>query len=673
MRWGGADGRIFLAGLALRIVLLALVVPVAHIEVTMPLMLGVLPAMGGSIGAGGFAGGLPDLILIAPLVGLGDLIGAPLLMLKLTILGLDVVAYLQLRRLAGEERRDEVLALFWLSPLSIVLTYWTGALAGVALMALLGGFVLLQRRRYRAAGVAFGMAVASCPALLLLAPLIALFGASLRRIRPGAVSLLGALAITIGAFLLAPMLAPGFREMVLASPAVVGLIALQLPIGGGVGIALLPLVIATLLYATWRVRLLTDHLLFALVGVGLMAIIALAGAPPAVACIAIPFAATHAAYAERSGRALLVAFSAAVIAWHGTFGPGGIAPGGWSPTMPDLIDGDSVLPTVLMTAVAISALVFGVQALARGVLRSTAFRAARRTIAIGVAGDSGAGKDTLADGLAGLFGPRLVTGISGDDYHLWDRNKPMWRAMTHLNPQANDLALFGRNVQALIDRRWVRARHYDHRDGRMTKPLLVPAGEIIIASGLHALLSPSLNAQFDLRLYLDMDEDLRRFLKINRDVHVRGHPIERVIASIERRYGDAVSYVHPQRDHADLVIRLEPRDRNVLAHAPRIDRVGLRLVVEARAGISMEGVTRELVSIAGMQAILLPRASGASRLIVEGEPDTHDVATIAHRLAPEVCELLASAPAWEPGLKGVMQLVMLDQLEQIRHHRSAPQ
>jgi hypothetical protein len=33
-------------------------------------------------------------------------------------------------------------------------------------------------------------------------------------------------------------------------------------------------------------------------------------------------------------------------------------------------------------------------------------------------------------------------------------------------------------------------------------------------------------------------------------------------------------------------------------------------------------------------------------------------------------ELLGNRPDWQAGLKGVMQLIMLDQLEQVRQRRS---
>ena len=57
----------------------------------------------------------------------------------------------------------------------------------------------------------------------------------------------------------------------------------------------------------------------------------------------------------------------------------------------------------------------------------------RRPFVIGISGDSGSGKDTFANSIEGLFGKHSVTKLSGDDYHLWDRKKPIWQAMTHLN------------------------------------------------------------------------------------------------------------------------------------------------------------------------------------------------------------------------------------------------
>ena len=79
------------------------------------------------------------------------------------------------------------------------------------------------------------------------------------------------------------------------------------------------------------------------------------------------------------------------------------------------------------------------------------FRLSRKPFVIGIAGDSGSGKDTLNDAITDLFGTNAVASLSGDDYHLWDRNKPSWQAMTHLNPMANDLERYANDLVSLID------------------------------------------------------------------------------------------------------------------------------------------------------------------------------------------------------------------------------
>jgi len=59
------------------------------------------------------------------------------------------------------------------------------------------------------------------------------------------------------------------------------------------------------------------------------------------------------------------------------------------------------------------------------VSRNDYFRLSRRPFVIGIAGDSGSRKDTLSKSLEVLFGTHSVATLSGDDYHLWDRQKPI--------------------------------------------------------------------------------------------------------------------------------------------------------------------------------------------------------------------------------------------------------
>ena len=169
------------------------------------------------------------------------------------------------------------------------------------------------------------------------------------------------------------------------------------------------------------------------------------------------------------------------------------------------------------------------------VTKNDYFRLSQKPFGIGIAGDSGSGKDTTAEMLTGLFGSHSVSHLSGDSYHLWDRKKPMWKVMTHLNPMANDLDRFSQDLISLSDGKSIRIRDYNHSSGKMTKEKLLKSNDFIIASGLHTLYLPVLRDCYNLAIYLDMDEELRQFYKLQRDTKDRGHSSKDVDKSIENR------------------------------------------------------------------------------------------------------------------------------------------
>lgn len=667
--------RLFVTGLALRLVLVGLILPLHHLAISVPILtLG--PDV--SLGVAGLPApvdgvadiGLVEWIFFTALVRVADLVGFAPLGLMAGVVALDIANYLLLRHFSGDERRDEVAALYWLSPLGLFVVYWVGTLAILAVTVVLGAFAALRKRDNLAAGVLVGLAILDRPVLILLLPIVLLFVRAQLRLRPGAQRIIaaGAAVIVTGAAL---ALAVGVPSSLLGLSDFEAVLSTRLSDGSGGWLAVLPLALAGLWYLAYRIRLLSIPVLAALLTASLLIAIGLGAPLPALVLVVLPFAVDHAAYAEKPGRWLLLGLEGGLIAWFFFASAGVLLLGNLSVTGQALAPYlDPILFVVLRTLVSILALALAGQALVRGVLRSGDHLASRKTIAIGIAGDSGTGKDTLAESLGKLFSPQTVVSVSGDDYHNWDRNKPMWRALTHLDPRANDLALFARHTADLVDRRWVRSRHYDHATGRMTKPFVLHPGEIVVASGLHALFSPRLCALYDLRIYLDMDESLRRFLKIVRDVGVRGHPRERVLASIERRYEDAVEFVHPQKAAADLIFKLAARLPEQLDAVASGNDLALRLTVEARPGMAFEEVTRALVAISDVHAIATISTSGVTVLTIEGDASPQDIASAAKRIAPGVVSMMVDTPQWEGGLKGAMQLILLDQLEQLRVRRT---
>lgn len=179
----------------------------------------------------------------------------------------------------------------------------------------------------------------------------------------------------------------------------------------------------------------------------------------------------------------------------------------------------------------------------------------RRPIFVGVGGDSGSGKTTLTSAFFGLFGSDRITSICLDDYHSLDRRQRSLVGLTALNPRANDFALMEEQVWSLKRGESILKPVYDHSDGTLRPPEVVTPREVVIMQGLHPFLIPGVRNAFDLKVWLDPEQELRIEWKLQRDIAKRGYVREQVLAELEARRPDAEAYINPQRQHADMIVR----------------------------------------------------------------------------------------------------------------------
>lgn len=251
-------------------------------------------------------------------------------------------------------------------------------------------------------------------------------------------------------------------------------------------------------------------------------------------------------------------------------------------------------------------------------------------VVIGISGDSGSGKDTLARALGALIGDEQTTQLSGDDYHLAERHDPLWDAVTHLDPAANDLARLAADVAALARGTEVWGRPYDHGTGSFGPVLRHAPRPFVIVNGLHTLYTAELRAELDLRVHLDTNEDLRVRLKMRRDVQQRNHTRAELAQLMARRRDDAERYIRPQAQHADLVLRLRPEDPRSLAATELADIVPL--VLDAFVTAPLAGHAADFVQRLGAQAHTLALmgapAGMAAGFHVHGAPGADDVLSV---------------------------------------------
>lgn len=668
---------LFVAGLAIRLLLLAVVLPAAVQHWYAPFLANSvgsfdLDPWGAHLAAGGdrlaYPYGYAMWLAFLPLTILASLSGLPMVTAYgLTLLLADVALLRALRRLT-DTTDTALLALYWLSPIILFATYWLGLNDLLPILLLMLGLVALRDATPRRAAACVALAISAKLSMILAVPFLFVYLFHNKRLRVYLRSFAVVLAVVLLVLQGLFFLSPSGREMLFGNPELAKVYDISLPFGNGLRVYLLPLVYLLALFGAWRVRRMSFELLLALLGIAFFLVLLLTPASPGWFVWVLPFLALYQSKSGRVAMALVGVFSLLYIGLSGllaplpalpvTGWPGGIRAAEWLGLSMRTL---SLWQTLLLA----TGLILAARMLREGIQANEYFRLSRKPFALGIAGDSGAGKDTLADAVAGIFGKHSVVQVSGDDYHLWDRHKPMWQVMTHLNPRANDLAGFAHDVHALVDGRAVQSRHYDHVSGKMSKPQAIMSNDFIIVSGLHALYLPPLRELYDLKIYLDMDEGLRRHLKVHRDVGQRDHRREKVLVDIGRREPDSQRFIRPQATQADLVLALQPIHPDTLVDMEAGTQLRLKLSVRARQGMYYEDLVRVLIGVCGLHVdIAQESADAAVELTVEGDTDRDDIALAARELLPQLNELLDITPAWQDGMLGLMQLIVLTHITQ---------
>jgi uridine kinase len=177
---------------------------------------------------------------------------------------------------------------------------------------------------------------------------------------------------------------------------------------------------------------------------------------------------------------------------------------------------------------------------------------------LGIAGGTGSGKTTVAEGLvAGLPGGSVI--VLDHDAYYRDRSRlsPAERlAINYDHPDAMETELLVAHLAALRSGQSVEIPQYDFREHvRRQETRRVDPAAVVLVEGILVLADERLRAQMNLKIFVDTDADLRLMRRMGRDIEQRG----RTFAQVREQYDATVrpmhlAFVEPSKRFADLII-----------------------------------------------------------------------------------------------------------------------
>jgi phosphoribulokinase len=181
-----------------------------------------------------------------------------------------------------------------------------------------------------------------------------------------------------------------------------------------------------------------------------------------------------------------------------------------------------------------------------------------RPVILGVVGDSAAGKTTISRGIVRVLGEENVTHICTDDYHRYDRRERAEKNITPLRPDCNYVDIIAQHLEHLRAGEPILKPVYRHQDGTFGPPVYVAPARFTVIEGLFGFHAPAMRDVYDVRVFLNPPEELRRRWKVQRDCSRRGYTTDQVLAELDRREPDSEAYIRPQRRYADMLVSFMP-------------------------------------------------------------------------------------------------------------------
>jgi len=177
---------------------------------------------------------------------------------------------------------------------------------------------------------------------------------------------------------------------------------------------------------------------------------------------------------------------------------------------------------------------------------------------VAIAGGTGSGKTYIARKIRAID-PAGISILSHDNYYKDRSSIPIGdrKKLNYDEPSALDNDLFIEHLKQLKKGIGVDMPQYDFSTHtRKTDTIPFSPTPVVIVEGILILENPDVCELFDLKIFIDVDSDIRLARRLKRDVGERDRTfqesINQYLVSAQPMYD---LYVEPGKDRADLIIQ----------------------------------------------------------------------------------------------------------------------
>lgn len=180
------------------------------------------------------------------------------------------------------------------------------------------------------------------------------------------------------------------------------------------------------------------------------------------------------------------------------------------------------------------------------------------SLVLGVAGGSASGKSAVVQEVVRLLGSDTTAVIPHDAYYrdLSHLTMEERRQVNVDHPHSLETDLLVEHLELLLEGRAIERPVYDFATHvRRPSPVRVRPAPVLIVEGILVLAEDALRERMDVKVFVDVPEEVRLQRRLERDVRLRGRTPESVRRDHETRVEPMhARFVEPSRALADMTI-----------------------------------------------------------------------------------------------------------------------